>query len=254
VDVTLDSAPDSDAAAQTLGALRAATHAVPGAQATVGGYTAVRADFDAAAKRDRIVIPLLLAMVFLVIAVLLRSLVAPVLLIATVVLSFLAAIGVSTVVFQGLLGFAGVDSTFPLHAFVFLVALGVDYNIFLMTRVREEALRHGTRQGMLKGLRVTGGVITSAGVVLAATFAALAMIPLVLLVELAFTVAFGVLLDTVIVRSVLVPALVVDTGRWVWWPSRLSRADRSGPPGSPVEPSAAAAAAEKDVEAVPVGQ
>jgi RND superfamily putative drug exporter len=161
--------------------------------------------------------------VFIVVALLLRSLVAPLLLLGTVVLSFLAAIGVSAVVFQDLFGFAGVDVNFPLHAFVFLVALGIDYNIFLMTRVREESARLGTRRGTLAGLAVTGGVITSAGVVLAATFAALALIPLVLLVELAFTVAFGVLLDTLIVRSLLVPALVIDTGRWVWWPSRMAR-------------------------------
>ena len=235
LDVTLDAAPDSDAAQATVSALRAAVHQVPGADARVGGYTAVELDFDAAAQRDRVVMPILLAVVFLLVALLLRSLVAPLLLLSTVVLSFAAAIGVSAVVFQDLFGFPGVDSTFPLHAFVFLVALGVDYNIFLMSRVREEAAHAGIRRGTLRGLAVTGGVITSAGVVLAATFAALAVIPLVLMVELAFTVAFGVLLDTFLVRSLLVPALFVDAGRFGWWPGRLSR--RPGGLGGRPEPA-----------------
>jgi RND superfamily putative drug exporter len=221
--VTLADAPDSPAAASTVQRLRDALRDLPAAEAKVGGYTAVQADFNSAAERDRIVMPLLLLVIFIVLALLLRALVAPILLIATVVLSYLAAIGVSAVVFQDLFDFPGVNATYPLHAFVFLVALGVDYNIFLMTRVREEAQAHGTRQGTLRGLALTGGVITSAGVVLAATFSALAVIPLVLLVELAFTVAFGVLLDTFLVRSLLVPALVLTVGPWVWWPSRLSR-------------------------------
>jgi RND superfamily putative drug exporter len=161
--------------------------------------------------------------VFVVLGLLLRSLVAPLLLIATVVLSFLATLGVSGVMFRDVLHYPGADSSFPLYAFVFLVALGVDYNIFLMTRVREEAGRRGHRLGTLTGLSVTGGVITSAGVVLAATFAALAVLPMVFLVELAFTVAFGVLLDTLVVRSLLVPALTVDIGRALWWPGRLRR-------------------------------
>ena len=222
-DVTLAVAPDSQAATDAVLALRSAVHAVPGADAKVGGTTAIDVDFDATARADRIVIPVLLGVVFLIVLVLLRALVASILLLATVVLSFLAAIGVSTVVFHDLLGFPGVDSTFPLHAFVFLVALGVDYNIFLVSRVREESLRVGTRRGTAVGLAVTGGVITSAGVVLAATFAALAVIPLVLMVELAFTVAFGVLLDTLIVRTLLVPALFTDVGRLIWWPGKLAR-------------------------------
>jgi putative drug exporter of the RND superfamily len=221
--VTFVHAADSDEAMRTVSALRDAVHAVPGAEAKVGGYTAVQVDFNAAAQRDRLAMPLLLLVVLLVLVLLLRALIVPLLLVATVVLSFFAAIGVSGVVFHDLLGFPGVDSTYPLHAFVFLVALGVDYNIFLMTRAREETIRVGARQGTLRGLALTGGVITSAGIVLAATFSALALIPLVLLVELAFTVAFGVLLDTFVVRSLLVPALVVDIGRRVWWPSRLAR-------------------------------
>lgn len=221
-DVVLSVGPDSKAAVKAVRDLRAAVDAVPGAAAKVGGVTAVKVDFDDTAARDRIVIPVLLLVVLIVLLALLRSVVAAVLLLATVVLSFFAAIGVSAVVFEDLLGFPGVDSTFPLHAFVFLVALGVDYNIFLVSRAREESRGRGTRRGGQLALAVTGGVITSAGVVLAATFAALAVIPLVLMVELAFTVAFGVLLDTLVVRTLLVPALMFDTGRRFWWPSRLS--------------------------------
>ena len=246
VDVVLDVAPDSKAATQAVKDLRRELAGVPGAEAKVGGYTAVKLDFDATARRDRLVIPLLLGVVFLIVAVLLRALVAPLLLLATVVLSFFAAIGVSALVFQYLLGYPGVDSTFPLHAFVFLVALGVDYNIFLMTRVREEAAHAGTRRGTRIGLAVTGGVITSAGVVLAATFAALAVIPLVLMVELAFTVAFGVLLDTLLVRTLLVPALSIDVGRWMWWPGRLFWVGDH-------KPAHAAAAAVPRHAAIPIG-
>ena len=146
-------------------------------------------------------------------------------LILTVVLSFVATLGASGFVFREVFGFVGTDSAFPLFAFVFLVALGVDYNIFLMTRVREETGKRGHRAGTLTGLAVTGGVITSAGLVLASTFAALSVLPLVFLAELAFTVALGVLLDTLIVRTLLVPALTVDLGRASWWPSRLSRGE-----------------------------
>jgi RND superfamily putative drug exporter len=153
----------------------------------------------------------------------LRALVAPLLLIGTVVPSFAAALGVSALAFGHLFGFVGADASLPLWVFVFLVALGVDYNIFLMTRVREEAGHHGTPHGALLGLAATGGVITSAGLVLAGTFVALATLPLVFVTELGFAVAFGVLLDTFVVRSVLVTALNLDVGRWIWWPSRLSR-------------------------------
>jgi putative drug exporter of the RND superfamily len=221
--VTINHAPDSREAEEAVRQLRDAVHAVDGAEAKVGGYTAVEVDFDAAAKSDRNVLPLLAIVVLLMLVLLLRSLIAPLLLMATVLLSYFAAIGVSAIVFQDIFGFPGADSTYPVHAFVFLVALGVDYNIFLMTRVREETERSSTRLGTLRALTVTGGVITSAGVVLAATFSALALIPLVLLVELAFTVAFGVLLDTIVVRSLLVPALTIDCGRWVWWPRKLAR-------------------------------
>jgi len=148
-----------------------------------------------------------------------------VLLVLSVVLSFAAALGVSGFVFNHVFHFAGADQAFPLFAFVFLVALGIDYNIFLMTRVREETIQFGTRTGVLRGLAVTGGVITSAGVVLAATFAVLGVLPLVFLAEIGFTVAFGVLLDTVLVRSILVPSLCIEIGPRIWWPSKLARAD-----------------------------
>jgi RND superfamily putative drug exporter len=227
LDVTLDVAPDSDAANQAIRTLRRAVHAVPGADAKVGGFTAINLDVQDTARRDRnVIIPLVLAVVFLVLVLLLRALIAPVLLIATVVLSFFATLGVSGVVFRDVFHFAGADSAFPLFAFIFLVALGIDYNIFLMTRVREEVARRGHRPGTLAGLAVTGGVITSAGVVLAATFAALGVLPLVFLAEMAFAVAFGVLLDTFVVRSLLVPALTLEVGPVVWWPSRLARSSK----------------------------
>jgi RND superfamily putative drug exporter len=189
------------------------------------------------AKRDlRVIIPVVLLVIFLILALLLRALLAPLLLIATVVLSFAATLGVAALVFNHVLDFPGADPSVPLFAFVFLVALGIDYNIFLMTRVREESIRHGTREGTLIGLSVTGGVITSAGVVLAATFAALAVLPILFLAQIAFLVAFGVLLDTLVVRSLLVPALTVDIGRAVWWPGKLSRGGVTGVPA--VEKSA----------------
>ncbi|WP_230687039.1 MMPL family transporter [Catellatospora vulcania] len=232
IDATLTDAADSPAALATVERLRAAVHAIDGADAKVGGFSAINYDVQHTSQRDRnVIIPLVLGVIFLILMLLLRSLVAPLLLIATVVLSYLATLGISGIVFKDVLGFAGADSSYPLFAFVFLVALGVDYNIFLMTRVREEAAKLGHTQGTLKGLAVTGGVITSAGVVLAATFAALAVLPLVFVVEIAFAVAFGVLLDTLLVRSLLVPALTVDLGRIVWWPGKLWRAGGTEPNG-----------------------
>ncbi|MFI5794037.1 MMPL family transporter [Streptomyces sp. NPDC051677] len=216
--------PSSTAAMRTVEQARTAVHAVEGADAQVGGTTAVALDTQKAAARDsNVIIPIVLAVVFLILALLLRAIVAPLLLMATVVLSFGAALGVSSLVFDHVFGFAGAEASFPLLTFVFLVALGIDYNIFLVTRVREEALLHGTRRGALTGLSATGGVITSAGLVLAGTFAAMASLPLVFAAELGFAVAFGVLLDTLIVRSVLVTALTLDVGRWMWWPSSLFR-------------------------------
>ncbi|MET3984701.1 MMPL family transporter [Streptomyces sp. PvR034] len=224
IDATLAAPADSDDAKRTVAALRTRLHAVPGADAIVGGYTAQQYDTERTAARDRtLIVPVVLAVILLILVLLLRSVLVPVLLVATVALNFLATLGVSALVFQHGLGFSGTDSSVPLYGFVFLVALGVDYNIFLMSRVREETLTHGVRQGVLRGLTTTGGVITSAGVVLAATFAALTVIPLAFLVQIAFIVAFGVLLDTLVVRSLLVPALVLDIGPRSWWPSRISR-------------------------------
>ncbi len=224
IDGTLKMPPDSQAAYTAIDRVRAAVHAVPGAHALVGGNTAVNLDVQRAAAHDRdVIIPVILAVVFLILALLLRAIVAPIMLIATVVLSFGAALGVSALVFNNLFHFGGADTSFPLFVFVFLVALGIDYNIFLMTRVREETKRHGTRRGALIALAATGGVITSAGVVLAGTFAVLGTLPITFLTELGFAVAFGVLLDSIIVRSVLVTALNLDIGSKVWWPSRLAR-------------------------------
>jgi putative drug exporter of the RND superfamily len=236
IDATLASAPDSPAAYDTVQRLRSAVHAIPGADAKVGGFSAINLDVSDASRRDRmVIIPIVLAVILVVLAVLLRTLVAPLLLIVTVVLSFAATLGVCAVVFNDVFHFAGADTAFPLFAFVFLVALGIDYNIFLMTRVREETLHIGTRPGVLRGLAVTGGVITSAGVVLAATFSVLGVLPLVFLAEVGFAVAFGVLLDTIVVRSLLVPALVYEVGKPVWWPSRLARRDEPEPEEVPAE-------------------
>jgi RND superfamily putative drug exporter len=220
---TLTSPPDSAAAYATIDRVRAAVHAVRGADAKVGGNTAINLDVQRASAHDRsLIIPLILAVVFIILALLLRALVAPLILTATVVLSFAAALGVSAFVFTHVFNFGGADTSFPLFVFVFLVALGVDYNIFLMTRVREEASRRDARRGALTGLAATGGVITSAGFVLAGTFAVLATIPATFLAELGFAIAFGILLDTIVVRSVLVTALNLDLGRWMWWPSKLA--------------------------------
>jgi len=224
VEATLTTPPDSEAAYATIDRARDAVHAIPGADALVGGNTAVNLDVEQAAAHDRtVIIPIILAVVLIILMLLLRALVAPVVLIATVVLSFAAALGVSALFFSNVFNFGAEDTSFPLFVFVFLVALGIDYNIFLMTRVREEAQRQGPRSGAVTGLATTGGVITSAGAVLAGTFAALATLPVTFLTEMGFAVAFGVLLDTIVVRSVLVTALNLDLGRWVWWPSRLAR-------------------------------
>ncbi|WP_433240272.1 MMPL family transporter [Streptosporangium sp. CA-135522] len=209
---------------QEVLALRDRLRAVAAPDVNVGGNAALVADLEQGARRDRaLIIPLVLLVVFVVLALLLRSLVAPLLLLATVVVSFLATLGISSLAFAHLFGFAGVDQGFVLLVFVFLVALGVDYNIFLMHRVREEAHRHSTTHSAVLGLGATGGVITSAGVVLAGTFAVLVVLPLSQTVQIAFAVAVGVLLDTMIVRSVLVTALTLDVGDAIWWPSRLAR-------------------------------
>jgi RND superfamily putative drug exporter len=222
---TMTSPPDSPAAYRLVDGIRTAVHTIPGADAKVGGGTAINKDVASAAAHDRdLLTPLILGVVLLILGLLLRAVVAPLMLIATVVLSFAAALGISALFFQHVFGFAGADTSVPLFVFVFLVALGIDYNIFLMTRVREEAARAGTRHGALTGLAATGGVITSAGLVLAGTFAMLSTLPLVEFTEIGFAVALGVLLDTIVVRSVLVTALTLDIGRRVWWPGALAAA------------------------------
>jgi RND superfamily putative drug exporter len=218
----LEPEPYSKEAFDLIPKIRGAAKRAGGEQTLVGGATAIEADLrDAAARDTKLIVPIALVVVFLILMLLLRAFVAPLLLIGTVILSFTAALGVGAVVFDLVFGFPGSQPSLPLFAFVFLVALGIDYNIFLMARVREETRRYGTRAGMLRGLAVTGGVITSAGIVLAGTFLVLGVLPLIFLTEIGFVVAFGVLLDTFIVRSVLVPALVLDVGPRVWWPSNL---------------------------------
>ncbi len=221
---TLSVAPDSQAAIDAVGLVRDAVHQVEGADAIAGGDSATRGDVLRASSDDnKVIIPLILLVVLVILMLLLRAVVAPVLLIGTVVLSFGAALGISALIFRHVLDFAGADSSLPLFVFVFLVALGIDYNIFLMTRVHEESKQFGTKRGALIGLAATGGVITSAGLVLAGTFAVLATLPVVAFAEIGFAVALGVLLDTLIVRSVLVTALNLDVGRHMWWPSDLAK-------------------------------
>jgi RND superfamily putative drug exporter len=227
IQATLTPAADTPAAEAVVEQLRLRLDRV-GPGVLVGGSTAVNLDVRHASERDlRVIIPAILAVVFLVLMLLLRSLVAPLALVAANVISFAATLGVAAVVFNHAFGFPGSDPATPLYAFVFLVALGIDYSIFLMTRVREEARGRGTRPGILVGLAVTGGVITSAGIVLAATFSALSVIPILFLVQIAFIVAFGVLLDTLVVRSLLIPAFAYDIGSRIWWPSQLGQRSAS---------------------------
>ena len=221
LNVTLDKAPDSVEAGNDIPEIRRLAHAAD-STSLVGGTSAVYFDVRTANDRDnRTIIPIILIVITLILGLLLRSILSAVLLLGTVVLSYFATLGVCALVFNHVFGFAGGDNSFPLFAFIFLVALGIDYNIFLMTRVREESQKIGTRAGVIKGVTVTGAVITSAGIVLAATFAVLGLLPLVPLAELGFAVAFGVLLDTIVVRSILVPALVHEIGPKIWWPSKL---------------------------------
>ena len=222
----LKSDPYSEQSINRIPALRTVARDAGGPGTLIGGPTAQERDLRVSATRDnRVIIPIVLLVVFLILVVLLRAVAAPLLLVGTVILSFFAALGVGALAFKYLFDFPGSDPSLLLLSFIFLVALGVDYNIFLMARVREETAARGTRQGMLRGLAVTGAVITSAGIVLAGTFSALAVLPLVFLTQIGFVVAFGVLLDTLLVRSVLVPALVFDIGQRIWWPSRLAKRD-----------------------------
>jgi RND superfamily putative drug exporter len=222
LNATLDKAPDSVEAGKYITPIREAAKKAD-ATALVGGTSAVYFDVRTANSRDnKTIIPIILFVITIILGLLLRSILSAIVLLGTVVLSYFATLGVCALVFNHVFGFAGGDNSFPLFAFIFLVALGIDYNIFLMTRVREESAKVGTRAGVIKGVTVTGAVITSAGIVLAATFAVLGLLPLVPLAELGFAVGFGVLLDTIIVRSILVPALVHEIGPKIWWPSKLA--------------------------------
>ncbi len=233
IDAVLTDPADSASAAATVDRIRTAVRATPDADALVGGYTAANvAKADAQAHDRRVVIPLVLAVVFAVLILLLRALLAPLLLMATVVLSYVAALGGAWLLFKYAFGFPAIDVQVMLVGFLFLVALGVDYNIFLVSRIREEVVHRGHQPAVLHALTATGGVITSAGLVLAATFAVLTVAPFVAFIQIGVTVALGVLLDTVLVRSVLVPALALDTGRWFWWPSRIAR-EAPTPPTRP---------------------
>jgi RND superfamily putative drug exporter len=217
---TITDSADSTAAQNRIAELRSEVHKVD-SSALVGGVTATQLDTNQAAEHDRtVVIPIVLIVITIILMLLLRSITAPLLLLLTTVLSFTATLGIAAMAFNHLFHFPNSDPSVVLYGFVFLVALGIDYNIFLMTRVREESLKLGTKKGVILGLIVTGGVITSAGIVLAATFAALAVIPVLFLVQLAFIVAFGVLLDTTVVRSLLVPSLIYDIGKRAWWPAK----------------------------------
>lgn len=239
-EATATDPPDSAAAKETVERVRDAVHAVPDADARVGGGTAALLDMDRATAHDnKLIIPLVLVVVLLILAVLLRAVVAPLLLISTVVLSFATALGLSALAFRHLFDYAGEPTDFPLFVFVFLVALGIDYNIFLSTRIREEAGHQGTRAGVLTGLAATGAVITSAGLVLAGTFAALGTLPMVAFAEIGFAVALGVLLDTFVVRSILVTSLFLDVGPKVWWPHPLARRpEPTAPPADAGSPTA----------------
>ena len=239
VDAVLTDVGGTSASEDAVRAIRTAVAGIPGADAAVGGDVAALVDQQDAAQRDqRVIAPLILVIVFLILVGLLRALVAPVILIATVVLSYFAALGASYVAFVRVLGFPALDTSVPLLAFLFLVALGVDYNIFIMTRARQEAGVIGTTPGIVRAIAVTGGVITSAGVLLAAVFTVLGVLPLVALGQIGVIVGFGVLLDTLLVRTILVPALVRLAGDRVWWPSRLRSPDHAneGPSASAETP------------------
>jgi RND superfamily putative drug exporter len=225
-----DDDPFEAAALERVAILRDAVHgaAPDGVRVLVGDGTAVQADFNDAAARDlRLIVPLALLVIFVILAVLLQALVAPVLLIASVIVSFLGTLGLSVAFFIYVIGDTGVDNSLPTYAFIFLVALGIDYTIFLMSRVREEARHHGTREGTLRALAATGPVITSAGIILAGTFAVLLTLPVTFIFDLGFMVAIGILLDTFVVRTIMVPALIELVGDKVWWPSTAQGGGRA---------------------------
>ena len=226
VAVVLTPQPGTDAARTAVRDVRAAVHGIPGT--IVGGTEARGVDAADAASRDRgVIFPIIFVLVLLALLVMLRSVVAPIILVGTVILTFLAAVGASWWIFTKVFGFTALDVGAPLYTFLFLVALGVDYNIFLVTRAREEAAVHGSRAGMLRALSATGGVITSAGVLLAAVFAVLGVLPLVVLAQIGVIICVGVLLDTLVVRTVLVPAIALILGDRFWWPRRVAPVERA---------------------------
>ncbi|MEY4061074.1 MAG: hypothetical protein RIQ31_736, partial [Actinomycetota bacterium] len=221
LEVVLEGEAQSDEAYATIVDLRDAVHSVDGADALVGGLDAQALEVkDAYAHDQLIVIPLILGLVFIVLVLLLRALVAPILLLTTVVASFFASMGAGWLLFTNVFGFPALDLSVFLYSFLFLVALGVDYNIFLVTRAKEEAVHLGAKQGMIKALSSTGGVITSAGILLAAVFAVLGVLPLVALAQIGVIVCIGVLLDTLLVRTVIVPALAFISKKKFYWPSK----------------------------------
>jgi RND superfamily putative drug exporter len=221
LDVVLRSDPYKSAALGVVPQLRSAVRNVaPGVTALVGGGSAINYDFDKATSRDiTLIVPIALAVIALILGILLEAVVAPLVLIGSVILSFFGALGLSLLFIRYVVGDAGVDNSLPTFAFIFLVALGVDYTIFLMSRVREEARRHGTREGTLRALAATGPVITSAGIILAGTFSVLMTLPVTFTFDLGFMVALGILLDTFVVRTIMVPAAIELLGDKIWWPS-----------------------------------
>jgi len=235
IDVVLDAEGGSEEAYAAIETLRENVQSVPGANALVGGDDATRLAVKQAYERDQLlVIPLILVLVFIVLVLLLRALLAPILLLGSVVLSFFSAMGAAWLIFQNVFGMSGLDFSVFLYSFLFLVALGVDYNIFLVSRAREESanladsVRQPTRQAMIKALGATGGVITSAGILLAAVFAVLGVLPLIALFQVGIIVGIGVLIDTLLVRTVVVPALAFITGDKFWWPRKKLTASKFG--------------------------
>jgi RND superfamily putative drug exporter len=227
--VILDAEAGSEEAYQAIRDLRTDLAGLESANALVGGLDAQQLDVKTAYENDQLlVIPLILLLVFIVLVLLLRSLLAPVLLLATVVVSFFAAMGAAWLIFVEVLGLPALDLSVFLYAFLFLVALGIDFNIFLVSRAQEEAVKHGTREGMIRALSATGGVITSAGILLAAVFAVLGVLPLIALFQIGIIVGIGVLLDTLLVRTVIVPALAFMTGDKFWWPRKKLTAPKFG--------------------------
>ncbi len=224
ITVILEGDPFTQSAFDVVPSIREAISDLrPGLTAIVGGGSATQYDFDQAIESDlRLIAPIALLVIALILAILLRALVAPLILIASVILSFLCTLGLSVLFIRFVVGDAGFDASIPTFAFIFLVALGIDYTIFLMARVREEARTHGTREGMLRAISATGPVITSAGVILAGTFSVLMTLPVTYTFDLGFMVALGILLDTFIVRTIMVPAAVELLGDRVWWPSTAS--------------------------------